>query len=192
MPMPSHIRQRRRRRVSRITLFPTHPCAGPVNQRHHRQQWQHDEIQDQAFAQNGKVETVQPSCNYRNPRPLRSNARTSWAVPASTYSNVRSPSVSSACQTGKSDPTSAGFLARGSSLDVRPSQALHDLVPGGAGCPGAPVHRAHRVQLQGQARIGMASRRAWPSAPHSLLKSLSGHRRDLMQSRFQRSAPGGI
>jgi len=59
---------------------------------------------------------------------------------------------------GKSDQTQAGLLAHGSSLDARPSQALHDLasgpVTGGAGrcAPAAHVHRARRLQLQGQPR----------------------------------------
>ena len=88
---------------------------------------------------------------------------------------------------GKSDQTLAGILARGSSLDARPSQASQDLASGPVTCPNLPVrwgdvHRARRLQLQGQPWLGEAG----ASFTMFPFKPLSRHRRD----HFPRGCPG--
>ena len=88
---------------------------------------------------------------------------------------------------GKSDQTLAGILARGSSLDARPSQASQDLASGPVTCPNLPVrwgdvHRARRLQLQGQPWLGEAD----ASFTMFPFKPLSRHRRD----HFPRGCPG--
>lgn len=100
-------------------------------------------------------------------------------------SDGKTPCPGHSLDQSKSDQTPAGLLAHGSSLDVRPSQASHYLASGPVAGGGdiartAHVHRARRLQLQGQPRIRMARafRTAFP------IKSLSGHRRD--QSAFER------
>ena len=73
------------------------------------------------------------------------------------------PCHSHSLDQGKSDQTPAGLLARGSSHDARPSRASHVAAsdPVAAGSPWSigSVHRARRLQLQGQPR----NRRADPS-----------------------------
>ena len=71
----------------------------------------------------------------------------------------------------------AGLLARGSGHDALPSQTSHDLASGPVAAPsgwdGSDVHRARRLQLQGQPRSWkLASDQT--SAPHSRLSSSRG------------------
>ncbi|OHT19251.1 hypothetical protein BHE75_01234 [Sphingomonas haloaromaticamans] len=75
----------------------------------------------------------------------------------------------------KSDQTPAGLLARGSSLDARPSQASHDLASGPVAA--RPGHRGQAICIALAAYSCRDSRgfgQPRPPAPHSLLSPSRG------------------
>jgi len=90
----------------------------------------------------------------------------------------KSPCRSHPLDQGKSDQTPAGLLARGSSLDARPSRASQDFASGPVACPSCLWGMAMCIALAAYScrdSLGFGRRASFTMFP---FKPLSRHRRD--------------